>query len=68
MAIKAFSGNVSPSKAASDLIFPLKMSGLAMQDYKDDDFVEVLKGHFLVGTEDVLDVDEVSKCRVEIPG
>ena len=68
MAIKAFSGNVSPSKAASDLIFPSKTSGLAIRDYEDDDFEEVSKGRFLMGTEDVLDVDEVPKCREGIPG
>ena len=36
--------------------------------YEDNDFEEVSKGRFLVGTEDVLDVDEVSKCREGIPG
>ena len=39
-----------------------------MRDYKDDDSEEVSKGHILVGTEDVMDVDEVSKCREGIPG
>ena len=62
MAIKSLSGNVPPSKAVSAFIFPSKTSGLATQDYEDDDFKEVSKGRFLVGTEDVLDVDEVSKC------
>ena len=51
----------------SALIFPSKTSGLATRDYEDDDFEEVLKGHFLMGAEDVLDVDEVSKCREGIP-
>ena len=63
MAIKSLSGNVPLSKAVSVLIFPSKMSGLATQDYEDDDFDEVSKGRFLVGTEDVIDVDEVSKGR-----
>ena len=39
-----------------------------MRDYEDDDSEEVSKGRFLVGTEDVIDVDEVSKCREGIPG
>ena len=68
MAIKSLSGNVPPSKAVSVFIFPSKTSGLATQDYEDDDFNKVSKGRFLVGTEDVLDVDEVSKCREGIPG
>ena len=38
----------------SALIFFSKMSGLATRDYKDDDFKEVSKGRFLVGTEDVI--------------
>ena len=67
MAIKAFSSNVPPSKAASNLIFPSKTSGLATWDYEDDDFEEVSMGRLLVGTEDVLDVDEVLKCREGIP-
>ena len=62
MAIKLLSGNISPSKAVSALIFPSEMSGLATRDYEDDNFEEVSKGRFLVGTEDVLDVDEMSKC------
>ena len=68
MAIKAFSGNVPPSKAVSALIFPSKMNSLATRDYEDTDFEEVSKGHFLVGSEDVIDVDEVLKCREGIPG
>ena len=59
--------NVPPSKAVSALIFPSKTNGLAMRDYEDDDFEEVSKGRYLVGTEDVLDVDEVLKCREGIP-
>ena len=39
----------SSSKAVSALIFLSKTSGLAMPDYEDDDFKEVLKGHYLVG-------------------
>ena len=62
MAIKSLSGNVLPSKAVSALIFPSKTSGLATRDYEDDDFEEVSKGRFLVGTEDVLDVYELSIC------
>ena len=38
-----------------------------MRDYEDDDLEEVSKGRYLVDTEDVLDVDEVSKCREGIP-
>ena len=38
-----------------------------MRDYEDDGFEEVSKGRYLVGTEDVLDVDEVSECREGIP-
>ena len=67
MAIKSFSGNIPPSKAVSALIFPSKTSGLATRDYKEDDFEEVSKGCFLVGTEDVIDVDKVSRCREGIP-
>ena len=33
-----------------------------MQDYEDDDSEELSKGRCLVGTEDVIYVDEVSKC------
>ena len=59
------------SKAVSALIFPSKTSGLAMRDYQDDDFevigIEVSKGCYLVGTEDILDVDDVSKRREGIP-
>ena len=54
MAIKSLSGNVPPSRAVRALIFPSKTSGLATRDYEDDDSEEVSKGHFLVGTEDVL--------------
>ena len=68
MAIKAFNDKVPPSKAVRDLIFPSKTSSLAMRDYEDDDSKEVSKGRFLVGTEDVLDVDEVPKYREGIPG
>ena len=67
MALKAFSGNVPPSTAVSALIFPLKTSGLSMRDYEDDNFEEVSKSRFLVGTEDVIGVDEVSKCREGFP-
>ena len=66
-AIKSLSDNVPLSKAVSVLIFPSKTSCLAMQDYEDDDFDKVSKGRFLVGTEDVIAVDEVSKCREGIP-
>ena len=68
MAIKAFSEcNRSSSKVVSALIFPSKTSGLDTGDYKDDDFEEVSKGRYLVDTEDILDEDEVSKCREGIP-
>ena len=62
MAIKSLSGNVPPSKAVRALIFSSKTSGLGTRDNEDDDSEEVSKGRFLVGTEDVLDIDEVSKC------
>ena len=38
------------------------------KDYEDNDFEEASKGRFLVGTEDVIDIDEVLKCRERIPG
>ena len=41
----------------SALNFFSKTSGLATRDYEDDDFEEVSKGRFLVGTEDVIDVN-----------
>ena len=55
------------SKAVSALIFPTKTSSLATRDDKDDGLEEVSKGCFLMGTEDAIDVDEVSKCREGIP-
>ena len=68
MAIKAFSEcNQSPSKAVSALIYPSKTSSLDTGDYADNDFKEVSKGRYLVDTDDVLDEDEVSKCRGGIP-
>ena len=66
MAIKLLSGNVPPSCERLD--FSSKTSGLATRHYEEDDFEEMSKGRVLVGTEDVLDVDEVSKCREGIPG
>ena len=68
MAIKSLSGNVPPSKAVSAFIFPSKTSGLATRDYEEDEFKEVSKDRFLVGTEDIIDVDKVSRCREGIPG
>ena len=61
MAIKVFNDTVPLSKPVRDL------SSLAMRDYEDDS-EEVSKGCFLVGTEDVLDIDEVPKYREGIPG
>ena len=68
MAIKAFSGNVPPSKVVGGLIFPSKTSDLDTRVYEDNDFEEVSKSRFLVGTADVIYVDEVSKWREGIPG
>ena len=61
MAIKSLNGNVPPSCERLD--FSSKTSALATRHYEEDDFEEMSKGRFLVGTDqDVLDVDEVWKC------
>ena len=57
---------VPPSKA--ERYISSKSSGLATRDYEDDDSEELSKRRFLVGIEDVIDVDEVSKSREGIPG
>ena len=46
--IKLLCSNVPPSKAVSALIFPLKMSGLAMRDYEDDDSEEGIHQRWVV--------------------
>ena len=68
MEIKSLCCNVCSPVLNCKRFISSKTSSLAMRDYEDDDSEEVSKGRFLVGTEDVIDVDEVSKCREGIPG